>query len=130
MSEDKLVLQIHRESAKGQREKVVNEWYRSQMKQRMPEILQKCEEMTGIHVKEWRVKNMRTRWGTCNIDKKRIWLNLQLAKLPPECLEYVVIHELTHLLERKHNRRFYGFLYEFCPDFKEREKMMEGAVGR
>ena len=130
VSEDKLVLQIHRESAKGQREKVVNEWYRSQMKQRMPEILQKCEEMTGIHVKEWRVKYMRTRWGTCNIDKKRIWLNLQLAKLPPECLEYVVIHELTHLLERKHNRRFYGFLYEFCPDFKEREKMMEGAVGR
>ena len=86
--------------------------------------------MTGIHVKEWRVKNMRTRWVTCNIDKKRIWLNLQLAKLPPECLEYVVIHELTHLLERKHNRRFYGFLHEFCPDFKEREKMMEGAVGR
>ena len=68
---------------------------------------------------------MRTRWGTCNIDKRRIWLNLQLVKKPPECLEYVIIHELVHLLEKKHTNRFYALVEEYCPNWKDAKKLLE-----
>ena len=64
----------------------------------------------------------RTRWGSCNVTKKRVWLNLQLAKKPIRCLEYVIVHELVHLLEKNHNRRFYGFMDRFClngPELKQ-----------
>lgn len=101
-----------------QRENVLNEWYREQMKQAVPNVLQKCENITGVQAKEWYVKNMRTKWGTCNIEKKRIWLNLQLVKKTPECLEYVIIHELVHLLERNHNERFCDYMDRFCPNWR------------
>ena len=121
---EKLVLEVRKESTPKQREHVVNEWYRAQMKQAVPKILKKCEYIVGVNASEWRIKNMRTKWGTCNIEKKRIWLNLQLAKKPPECLEYVVIHELVHLLERGHNARFYGYMSRFYPEWKSvRERL-------
>lgn len=124
--ENQIVMQIGKDSTIQQREQLVNEWYRMQLKQAMPSVLQKCEKLTGLIANEWRIKNMRTRWGTCNIAKKRIWLNLQLAKKPPECLEYVVIHELVHLLERSHNARFYGYMSRFYPDWKSvRERLNE-----
>lgn len=67
---------------------------------------------------------MKTRWGTCNIDNRRIWINLQLAKKPPECLEYVVIHELVHLLEKNHTNRFNALVEEYCPTWKEAKKLL------
>lgn len=115
----KLILQVRKESTTTQRESVLNEWYREQMKQAVPEVLRKCENIVGVQAKEWYVKNMRTKWGTCNIEKKRIWLNLQLAKKTPECLEYVIIHELVHLLERNHNERFCEYMNRFCPNWRE-----------
>lgn len=88
-------------------------------KQTVPGVLQKCENIAGVQAKEWYIKNMRTKWGTCNIEKRRIWLNLQLAKKTPECLEYVIIHELVHFLERNHNERFCGYMNHFCPNWRE-----------
>ena len=101
-----LILQVRPESTPEQRERVLNDWYLEQLKSKLPEVIQKCEQVVGVHASEWKVKNMRTKWGTCNIDKKRIWINLQLAKKTPECLAYVVTHELVHLLERNHNEQF------------------------
>ena len=124
LSGDKILMQVGRECTLEQREQLFYEWYRIQLKQVVPSVLEKCEKITGLSANEWRIKNMRTRWGTCNVAKKRIWLNLQLAKKPPECLEYVVIHELVHLLERKHNARFYGYMSQFCPDWKEVRKRL------
>lgn len=72
---------------------------------------------TGVSY-EWKVKNMRTKWGTCNIDRKRIWINLQLAKKTPECLAYVVTHELVHLLERNHNEQFQKYMDTFFPEWR------------
>ena len=118
---EKLVLEVRKESTPKQREHVVNDWYRAQMKQAVPKILKKCEYIVGVNASEWRIKNMRTKWGTCNIEKKRIWLNLQLVKKTPECLEYVIIHELVHLLERNHNDRFFGYMDSFCPDWRIRK---------
>lgn len=119
LSGERIVMQTGKDSTTEQREQLLNEWYRMQLKQAMPAVLQKCENLTGLSVNEWRIKNMRTRWGTCNAAKKRIWLNLQLAKKSPECLEYVVVHELVHLLERGHNARFYGYMDRFYPNWKE-----------
>ena len=89
------------------------------MKQIVPDVLAKCENIVGIQADEWNIKNMRTKWGTCNVDKKRIWLNLQLVKKTPECLEYVIIHELVHLLERNHNDKFCEYMNRFCPNWRE-----------
>ena len=79
----------------------------------------KWEQITGLKANEWRTKYMKTRWGTCNIIAKRIWLNVQLAQKPPVCLEYVILHELTHLIEKHHNARFYGYVAKFMPDWQE-----------
>lgn len=126
LSGERIVMQTGKDSTTEQREQLLNEWYRMQLKQAMPAVLQKCEKLTGLSVNEWRIKNMRTRWGTCNVAKKRIWLNLQLAKKSPECLEYVVVHELVHLLERGHNARFYGYMDRFYPNWKEvRERLSD-----
>lgn len=119
LSGGKLILQVRKESTSRQRENILNEWYRKQMKQIVPDVLAKCESIVGIQADEWHIKNMRTKWGTCNVDKKRIWLNLQLVKKTPECLEYVIIHELVHLLERNHNDKFCEYMNRFCPNWRE-----------
>jgi predicted metal-dependent hydrolase len=72
----------------------------------------------NVKVEDWQVKQMKTKWGTCNIEKKRIWLNLELAKKPLQCLEYIVVHEMVHLLERKHNDRFMAYLNKFMPRWR------------
>lgn len=115
---EKLVLQVRKESSTIQKENVLNEWYREQLKRAIPEVLKKCEHIVGISCAEWQVKNMRTKWGTCNIEKRRIWLNLQLAKKSPECLAYVITHELVHLLERNHNDRFKKYMDQFFPNWR------------
>ena len=119
LSSGKLILQVRKESTSRQRENILNEWYRKQMKQIVPDVLAKCENIIGIQADEWHIKNMRTKWGTCNVEKKRIWLNLQLVKKTPECLEYVIIHELVHLLERNHNDKFCEYMNRFCPNWRE-----------
>ncbi len=69
-------------------------------------------------VSDWGIKQMKTKWGTCNIEQKRIWLNLELAKKPSYCLEYIVVHEMIHLLERHHNDRFLACLDNFMPQWR------------
>lgn len=115
---ERLILQVRSESTPEQREHVLNDWYREQLKSKLPEVIQKCERVVGVHASEWKVKNMRTKWGTCNIDRKRIWINLQLAKKTPECLAYVVTHELVHLLERNHNELFQKYMDAFFPEWR------------
>lgn len=106
------------------KERVFIEWYRQELKRVLQTVIQRCEKKIGVHAEEFRIKNMKTKWGTCNIEKRRVWINLQLAKKPMECLEYVVIHELVHLLERNHTHRFNALVGEFCPTWKEAKKML------
>ncbi|HAS23318.1 MAG TPA: M48 family peptidase, partial [Idiomarina loihiensis] len=77
----------------------------------------------GAYSNSFGIRAMKTRWGSCNIRSKKIWLNLELVKKPVECLEYVLVHELTHLFERYHNARFYALMDEFLPDWRERKKL-------
>ena len=88
-------------------------------------VIARSEKRMGIHASDYRIKNMHTRWGTCNIQERRIWLNLQLAQKPLECLEYVVTHELVHLLEENHTHRFQALVEEFYPAWREAKRILE-----
>lgn len=118
LSGQKIILQVRRDSTPLQREAVMEEWYRALLKAAIPSVFEKCESIVGVKANEWQVKNMKTKWGTCNIQARRIWLNLQLAKKTPECLEYVIIHELVHLLEKNHNDIFKSHMDVFCPNWR------------
>ncbi|MBA4299691.1 MAG: metal-dependent hydrolase [Cyclobacterium sp.] len=111
-------LYVRPNSTAEQKQTALNEWYRAELKKLIPPIIDKWEEKMGVTVDDWQVKQMKTKWGTCNIEKKRIWINLELAKKPILCVEYIVVHEMIHLLERKHNDRFLSLMEKFMPQWK------------
>jgi predicted metal-dependent hydrolase len=100
------------------RKAVMYEFYRDRLKQALPVIIARWEKEMKVRVSEFGVKRMKTKWGTCNRKARRIWINLELARKPPECLEYIVVHEMAHLLERYHNDRFYGYMDRFLPQWR------------
>jgi len=101
-----------------QKQVLISEWYRSELKKLIPPLIDKWQKQIGVSLDDWQVKQMKTKWGTCNIEKRRIWLNLELAKKPVHCLEYIIVHELIHLLERHHNDRFLSLLEKHMPQWK------------
>lgn len=98
--------------------------YRRELKQRMPDLLAKWQPVVGKEANDWGIRKMKTRWGTCNITEKRVWLSLILAEKPIECVEFVLVHELVHLHEKHHNQRFYDLMTQFMPDWEERERIL------
>ena len=111
----------------GQRNRILHQWYRQQLKELIPPLIEKWQAVLGVAVAEWGVKKMKTRWGTCNIEARRIWLNLELAKKPAKCLEYIVAHELVHLIERNHNDRFVSILERHLPHWRMSRKELNSA---
>lgn len=105
-------------SLPADRRRLLTEWYRGEMRRRVPETLARWQPVVGVCAAEWRVRNMRTRWGSCSIRARRVWLSVRLAAWPPECLELVVVHELTHLLVPDHSARFYDRLGDFLPGWR------------
>ena len=128
LSGDKALLTVRRESTAKQREAFVNEWYRGLLKEQIEKYLPLLEQRTGLHCNAWQTKYMTTRWGTCNTKTGKIWLNLQLAKKPPECLEYVILHELTHLKIKNHGKDFAAFLDSHMPYWREIRKMLNDST--
>jgi len=106
------------------REQVLLAWYRRELKALIPSLIKKWEEIIGVTVEDWGVKKMKTKWGSCNINERRIWLNLELAKKPVECLEYVVVHEMVHLLERNHSDRFKQMMDQFMPQWRQNRDIL------
>ena len=100
------------------RQVIMDEWYRQQLKQLAPPVIEKWEKTMGVSINEFAIKKMRTRWGTCNREAKRIWLNLELAKKPFHCIEYIIVHELAHMLERTHNEKFIAIMGNLLPEWK------------
>jgi predicted metal-dependent hydrolase len=123
-----LELHVRRRSRLDERQRTLHEWYRGELKLLIPPLVDKWQPLLGVSVAEWGVKRMRTRWGTCNIRARRIWLNLELAKCPVECLEFVVVHEMVHLLERRHSVRFKSLMDTFLPDWRERQRTLGGRL--
>ena len=99
----------------AERERVLNTWYRRRLKEEIVPLIAKWEKVIGVKVDEWGVKRMKTKWGTCNIQARRTWLNLELIKKPVHFLEYIIVHEMVHLLERHHNERFIAYMNRFIP---------------
>ena len=119
LSGDKAILTVRKESSPKQRESFVNEWYRSLLKQEVAKYLPKWEKTTGLYCSSWQSKYMTTKWGTCNPTSKKIWLNIQLAKKPIECLEYVILHELAHLKVHNHGPEFTAILDQYMPYWRD-----------
>lgn len=115
-------LYVRENSTLFQRKTLLNEWYREQLKEKIPVLIARWEKILNIRVNEFGIKKMKTRWGTCNPRVQRIWLNLELAKKPSECLEYIVVHEMVHLLERTHNQKFIALMNKYMPKWKEYKK--------
>ncbi len=109
-------------TVKEKRMVLMDEWYRARLKELLPPIIAKWEKRMGVHLNEFAIKKMKTKWGTCSREAGRIWLNLELAKKPFECIEYIVVHEMVHLLERNHNDRFVALMDRFLPEWKELKK--------
>ncbi len=111
-----------------ERRKRLQAWYKQQMQRLIPDLIQKWEPVIGVSVREWGIKSMKTRWGSCNVVAHRIWLNLKLIQKPLVCLEYVLVHEMVHLLEANHSKRFYVLMTKFMPQWREYQKQLEGKM--
>jgi predicted metal-dependent hydrolase len=110
---------IHHDMSFEKRHELMTEWYRGELKKQIPSIIDKWEKILNVKVEDWQVKKMKTKWGSCNIEKKRIWVNLELAKKPEHCLEYIIVHEMVHLLERHHNERFQYYMDTYLPNWRK-----------
>ena len=128
LSGDKVILTVRKESMAEQRECFVREWYRVLLKAEITRQLPKWENITGLKATCWQTKYMTTRWGTCNTKTGKIWLNLQLAKKTPECLEYVILHELVHFVEKSHNERFTSLMDKYMPMWREIKATLNGQT--
>jgi predicted metal-dependent hydrolase len=113
-----MVLYVHPDTPVDKRQRILEEWYRGQLKKELPLLIEKWEKKLNVKVNEFGIKKMKTKWGTCNREAQRIWLNLELAKKPSECLEYVVVHEMVHLLERNHNNQFAAYMNDYLPKWR------------
>ncbi|ARB93353.1 M48 family metallopeptidase [Legionella longbeachae] len=115
-------------SSHEQKQKLLDNWYRYQMQILLPDLIRYWESVVGVKVSQWGIKKMKTRWGSCNTKVARIWLNLNLIKKPQICMEYVLVHELVHLLEPSHNKRFYQLMSKFMPEWRQYEFLLEGRA--
>lgn len=113
-----LVLQVRPEISLAQKQMLLDAWYREQIKEAAPPLIQKWEKLMSVTVSNFYVQKMKTKWGSCNIESNNIRLNSELAKKPIEYLEYVIVHELAHLIEPTHNSRFVSLMEQFMPKWK------------
>jgi predicted metal-dependent hydrolase len=120
----KMRLRVSPGTSRQNRARVMNDWYRDQLKQQIPGLLEKWQPIVDKEVKEWGIKRMRTKWGSCNISEARIWLNLELAKKSPECLEYILVHELVHLHQRKHDDSFRRLMDKYLSSWRQRRDIL------
>ena len=112
-----LGLRIRPGDNRDAREAILHRWYRRQLRDQLPPLLAKWEGKIGVKVAEVRIKKMKTRWGSCNVEDRRIWVNLELAKKPAVCLAYILVHEMVHLIEPSHNDRFRDLMDTFMPQW-------------
>lgn len=100
------------------RDAALRRWYRDRLRVQIPMLIAQWEPRVGVLVANWGIRHMKTRWGTCNPERRRILINLELAKKPPTCLEYIVVHEMVHILERRHNERFRQLMDALLPQWR------------
>lgn len=123
-----LELHVRQDTSTARREEIVTKWYRTQLRTILEPMIQRWQERIGVRPSAWRIMRMKTRWGTCNHKSRRILLNLELAKKPVSCIEYVVVHELIHLIEKTHNDRFAGLMTKYLPKWRARKEELNRLI--
>ncbi len=121
---DRLLLYTPDGTDSDRRRKLLDQWYREQLRAAVPGLIAKWEPMLGVTVPRWSIRRMKTKWGSCNRETGHIWFNVELAKKHPDCLEYIVVHEMTHHLERNHGERFTKLMDGFMSDWRARRDQL------
>ncbi len=121
-------LHVKANTTTEQRRTVFDEFYRSELKKLIAGLVDRWEQKVGVHVREVKIRRMKTRWGTCNDEDKRVWLNLELAKKPLHCIDYVFVHELVHLIEKHHTKRFLQLLELAMPNWEHHKAELNEGV--
>ncbi len=126
---NKIVLTVRPQAIVIKRKEIMQEWYRQKLREYLGKVVPLWESKIGVKVNQWGIKRMKTRWGTCNHKKKNIWINLELIKKPESCIQYVVLHELLHLIEEKHSEKFTALLDKNMPKWRsEKEELNRMAL--
>ena len=123
----RLLLYVPEGSDQEARTKVLRQWHRDELRRAVPPLISQWEPKVGHRVSQWGIKRMKTKWGSCNRESGRIWINLELAKKHPDCLEYVVVHEIAHFEERNHGERFATLMDSLLPDWRSRRDALNKA---
>lgn len=123
----KLLLYVPAGSDTDMRRRVLERWYREQLRAAVTRSVAHWEPRLNLSVPRWTIRRMKTKWGSCNRESRHIWFNLELAKKHPDCLDYIVVHEMTHYLERGHGERFTTLMDAHMPDWRSRRDLLNGA---
>jgi len=123
-----IFLEVRPKTILLKREEIMQQWYRDQLHQFLEKVIDKWEKKISIKASGWSIRRMKTRWGTCNHKKKNILFNLELAKKPENCIEYVVLHELLHLIEEKHSKKFTALLDKYMPKWESEKEELNRLI--
>lgn len=121
---DRLLLYAPEGTTAEQRRLLLDDWHRGQLRSVIPQLIAKWEPMIGVTVTHWSVRRMKTKWGSCNRESGHVWFNLELATKHPDCLEYITVHEMVHLIERGHGERFTRLMDKHLPDWRARRDLL------
>jgi predicted metal-dependent hydrolase len=123
----KMVRRVRPGTAEGRRRAIIDEWYRAELKRAVESLIGKWQLLIGVNVDRFFVQKMKTKWGRCNAGAKTIRLNFELAKKPTECLEYIVVHEMVHLIVRRHDDHFHALMDRYLPGWRQVRQMLNAA---
>jgi predicted metal-dependent hydrolase len=124
---DRLLLYMPVGSDNDARTNALQRWQRSELRRTVPPLIEQWEPVVGRSVQQWGIRRMKTKWGSCNHETGHIWINLELAKKHPHSLEYVVVHEMAHLVERNHGERFAKLMDSLMADWRPRRDALNAA---
>lgn len=124
---ERLVLYIPAGTPAAKRRDRLDKWYRDQLHQVLPELVAKWVAALDVSVPKWTIRRMKTKWGSCNRESRHIWFNVELAKKHPDCLEYIVVHEMLHYFERNHGEHFTELMDRHLPDWRSRRELLNQA---
>lgn len=124
---DRLVLYAPADHSPEDRRECLDQWYRDQLRRVIPDLVSGWEAKLNVSVPKWTIRRMKTKWGSCNRETRHLWFNVELAKKHPDCLEYIVVHEMTHYFERNHGERFTTLMDKHLPDWRSRREQLNGA---
>lgn len=119
-------LHVRTGALRSSREAVLDAWHREKLREVAGALMEKWQRKLGVEA-DWNIKRMKTKWGACNPASRRVWLNLELVRSPPACLEYIVVHELVHLMARRHDERFFALMDRHLPNWRARRELLNAV---